>query len=426
MKHNIFKSLSLCLFILATAITAQAASADAPMTIKIDGNLNDAAWQHGRAIEGFRTFEGETPKAATTGMILTDANYLYLSFRCEEPEMDKLQQITKARDGSLWTNDCIEIFVAPYKDQKKFYHLIIDVNGDIYDAFKSDNDKPEDNKYDLDITAKTQKQKDAWTLEMAVPLSDLGLSTAREALMNFGRERKPVSELTSWHGLFAKPDTWQQVKLTLNKQRSVDVSDWDFGNGAPLYGDNTAKSTFVPNTASPLKVLLYAEQNNKWILKNSKEVKASPKATTQVSIPYTLLPRDQPQSVRLVIENNREAAFRATYKLNLPEKALVARLQTPYFYSTEQYGFVHLDNVISAASIKHASIRLLLKSPDGKLQQTKIVNTLQPSMTIGFNISGWQKGDGAIFVELLNNGKPLAHERLIVTKRPGPFSKSTF
>jgi len=409
---------------LTSALVAIPSHAAAPMTLKIDGNPGDAAWKHGRVIEAFHTLDGKTPKAATTGKILTDANYLYLAFHCEEPQMDKLQDASKPRDGSLWSNDCIEIFIAPFADSHRFFHLISDVNGQVYDALNSDG--KEDNNYDLSITAKTQKQQNGWTLEMAIPLADLGLNQARQALMNFGRERKPESELTSWHGAFAKPDTWQQVKLTLNKQRIVDVRNWDFGNGSPLYGNNIAKSTFAANTNTALKVLLYIEGHDGWNLKKSQVIKASSKGTVTVSLPYSLLPRDQPQRIRLVVESSNEAVFRATYQLNLPEKALVARLQSPYFYSNEHYGFVQIENVISAFSMPSASIRLLVKDPDGKVQQTKLIQFLQPSMTIGFDISSWKKGDGAIFVELMNNGIPVAHQRLIINKRPGPFSKSTF
>lgn len=442
MKYKILQLLSISLFIIATILTAKTANAAAPQTIRIDGNLHDAAWKHGRAISAFQTLKGETPKAATTGKILTDAHYLYLAFHCEEPKMDQLQQMEKPRDGALWTNDCVEIFVAPFENQKMFYHFIVDVNGQIYDALNSNG--KEDKRYDLAITAAIQKQANSWTVEMAIPLCDLGFSNLHQPLMNFCRERKPVSELTSWHGLFAKPDTWQHVKLTLHEQRRVDMHDWDFGGGSPLYGNNIAKSTFVPNSAAPLKGLLYAEQHNKWILKNSKEIQPAEKVRAaqgfvetiysrkyldqkiQISLPYSLLPRDVPQRIRLVITNGNEMVFRATYQLNLPEKALVAHLQTPYFYSNEHYGFVQIQNVISAASMPTASMRLIVKSPDGKLQQTKNIQSLQPSMTIGFDISKWEKGDGAIFIELLNNGIPMAHQRLVISKRPGPFAKSTF
>lgn len=423
MKHKILKSLSVGLFLFATTLTAKTANAAAPLTIKIDGNLNDATWNKGRAISAFQTLKGETPKAQTTGTILTDANYLYLAFLCDEPEMDKLQQTKKPRDGAVYNNDCIEIFVAPFKNQKNFYHFIVDVNGQVYDALNSNGS--EDSRYDLSITAATQKQANSWTVEMAIPLCDLGLSNSQQPLMNFCRERKPVGELTSWHGLFAKPDTWQPVKLSLDKKRSVDMRDWDFGNGSPLYGNNIAKSSFAAKTSAALKVLLSIEGHNGWSLKSS-QITKTPKGTAAVSLPYSLLPRDQPKRIRLAIENGNEAVFRATYQLNLPEKALVARLQTPYYYSNERYGFVQIENVISTFSMPSASIRLLVKNPDGELQQTKEIQFLQPSMTIGFDISNWKKGDGAIFIELLNNGKPLAHQRLLVSKRPGPFSKSTF
>lgn len=421
MKHKILKSFSVCLFILAITISVKTANAAAPLTIKVDGNLNDAAWKKGREISAFHTQKGEIPKAATTGKILTDANYLYLAFQCEEPLMNKLQQVTQSRDGAVYNNDCIEIFVAPFADTHSFYHLIVDAKGQIYDAFrKSDS---EDTRYSLDIIAATQKQSNSWSLEVAIPLCELGLSQVREPLMNFCRERKPVGELTSWHGWFAAPDSWQRVKLTLSNQHTVDMRDWDFGDGSPLYGDNTAKSTFGTATAAPLKVLLYTQQQDKWILKNSKIIQTGKAKNLDVSLDYALLPNDQPTDVRLVFENNNESIFRVTYQLDLPEKALVARLQTPYYYSTEDYGFVQLQNVISAASIKHASIWLIVKSPDGKLQQTKKIYPLSPSMTAGFNISSWQNGEGSVFVELFNNGKPLAHQRLVVTKCPGPFSK---
>ena len=437
MKYKILQSFSICIFIVATILTAKTANAAAPLTIKIDGNLRDAAWKKGRAISAFQTLNGETPKAQTTGTILTDADYLYLAFRCDEPEMNKLQQTQKPRDGALWNNDCVEIFIAPFENQKTFYHFIVDINGQIYDALNSNGN--ENNRYDLGIIAATQKQANSWTVEMAIPLCDLGLSNLHQPLMNFCRERKPVGELTSWHGLFAKPDTWQHVKLTLHEQRRVNMHDWDFGGGSPLYGNNIAKSTFVPNSAAPLKVLLYAEQHNKWILKSSKEIQPAEKVRAapgfvetiysrkylnrkiQISLPYSLLPRDAPQRIRLVITNGNETVFRATYQLNLPEKALVAHLQTPYFYSNEHYGFVQIENVISAFSMPTASIRLIVKSPDGKLLQTKKIHSLQPSMTIGFDISNWKKGDGAIFIEQLNNGTPVAHQRLVISKRPGPF-----
>jgi hypothetical protein len=424
MKYKILQSFSICIFIVATILTAKTANAAAPLTIKIDGNLRDAAWKKGRAISAFQTLNGETPKAQTTGTILTDADYLYLAFRCDEPEMNKLQQTQKPRDGALWNNDCVEIFIAPFENQKTFYHFIVDINGQIYDALNSNGN--EDNRYDLGIIAATQKQVNSWTMEMAIPLCDLGLSNSHQPLMNFCRERKPVGELTSWHGLFAKPDTWQPVKLSLNKKRSVDMRDWDFGKGSPLYGFNIAKSTFAPNTKAALKVLLYVEGPRGWNLTNNYLVITTSQDPAAVSVPYLLLPRDEPQRIRLVVANNNEAVFRATYQLNLPEKALVARLQTPYYYSNEHYGFVQIENVISTFSMPTASIRLLVKSPDGKLQQTKNIQSLQPSMTIGFDISKWKKGDGAIFIEQLNNGIPVAHQRLVVSKRLGPFAKSTF
>jgi hypothetical protein len=424
MIHHIFKTVAIGLFIAATTLSTKTAHAAMPPTsIKIDGNLNDINWQHGRLISAFQTLKNETPQAATSGTILTDANYLYLSFRCAEPQMDKLQDSPKPRDGSLWNNDCIEIFVAPYADTQVFYHLIVDAAGQVYDALNSGG--KEDLRYDLSVTAKTRKEQNGWTLEMAVPLSNLGLSRARAPLMNFCRERKPAGELTSWHGLFAQPDTWQQMKLALHQRRDIDVRDWNFGD-APGYGDNTAVIRFVPARTAPLKVLLYAEQNNYWTLKNSKKIQTAAHQEMRISLPYTLLPANKPHKVRWVLADDNKTVFSAVYRLNLPDGALVAALKSPYYYSDESTGFLQLQIFLSPSSIRSGSIRLTVKSPDGVARQIKKIYPLQASMTAAIDISSWQNGDGAAFAELLVNGKILAHQRSIIMKRSGPFSKSTF
>jgi hypothetical protein len=58
---------------------------------------------------------------------------------------------------------------------------------------------------------------------VAILLAEIGLSNTRAALMNFGRERKPVTENTSWHGLFGKPETWRKMPLSLNQCYGVEV-----------------------------------------------------------------------------------------------------------------------------------------------------------------------------------------------------------
>jgi hypothetical protein len=422
----ILKNVSIALLLLTTVLTSAflvipTHAAAPPMTLKIDGNLNDAAWKHGRAIDAFQTLDGKNPKAATTGAIYTDAHYLYLAFRCEEPQMDKLQNSQKQRDGNLWSNDCIEIVIAPFADSHQFFHLIVDVNNQVYDALNCDG--KEDNNYDLSITAKTQKQQNGWTLEMAIPLSELELNQARQALMNFGRERKPESELTSWHGAFAKPDTWQQVKLTLNQNHIADVQKWNFGDAAPQYGDNAANINFVSGSDVPVKVLLWIQENGKWAVKNSQLVQAKKDAIMRVSASYSLLPCDKAGAVRWVLEAGNEHVFQATRQIHLPPDAMVITPQSPYYYTDEKYAYFKIRPFLSPAGLKNGSLLLTVKSPDGKVWRRKKISSLRPSLNVALDISGWDQGDGVAFAELAMDGKVMAHQRIVLSKRPGPYGK---
>lgn len=390
-------------------------------TIRVDGDLNDAAWQKARAIEAFKTFDGKTPQTSTTGLLLTDAENLYLAFRCQEPQMDKLEATPLPRDGSLWTNDCIEIYAAPFQKPEEYFQIIVDTSGQVFDAFKRNGSL--DPRYDLSVTAKVQKQNDGWTLEASIPLAELGVSSARAPLMNFGRERKPVTENTSWHGVFGKPETWQPLPLTLDSRYSPDARDWNFG--AAQYGDNDSGLEFTPGQAAPLEVLVQAQEGGQWKTKGRKAAQSTPGQATRVALPYSLVPLDKPQAVRLELVNGGQPVFRSTYRLNLPPDALVETLSVPYYYADEKWGFVQLESQLSDAGLKASSIRLTVKNPAGKTVSTQEIRSPQKSMRAGFDISSWREGSGSVVAELITNGKVLSSRRTMVRKRPGPFSPGT-
>jgi hypothetical protein len=403
-----------------TLSVSLAHAAEPTPTIRIDGDLSDIAWQKARAIEAFKTFDGKETKAATTGLAMTDADFLYLAFRCEEPLMDSLQTTPVPRDGAVYNNDCIEVFIAPFEKRDDFYHVIVDASGQIYDALTRGGQQ--DNRYEIPVIAQTQKQPDGWTLEMAIPLCDLGLSNAREALMNFGRERKPESELSSWHGLFAQPKTWQLLPLALDKNYSIDMRDWSFG--AAQYGDNELSAEFVSGAAAPVGVLAQAQEDGQWKTKSHKTAQSTPGLPTRALVPYSLQPLGKPQAVRFVLERNEQPLFRATYRLNLPAAAMVETLSAPYYYSEENWGFVQLESLLSEGSLKSSRIRLIVKAPNGKVISTQEIHPLQKNTRAAFPISSWRSGTGSLTAELITDGKLLAQQSAPIPKRPGPFAES--
>jgi hypothetical protein len=428
MPKKILRFLSLAT-LLCPALSAMSAHAAEPApAIRIDGHLDDAAWQKARPLDAFKTVEfkmlrgvtpaGQKPQAQTTGMLFTDANTLYLGFRCEEPLMEKLEERKLPRDGSVWTNDCIEVFIAPFQRTDEYFQITVDVAGQIFDTFKSGGTL--DTAYDISVIAKTQKQQDGWTMEMAIPLSEAGLSQARDALINFGRERKPVNELSSWHGDFGKPGTWRKVPLALDKHYDVDVRDWSFG--ALQYGENELALEYVASGAAPLGVLLQAQENGKWQNKVRITAQSTPVPNRRVTLPYVLSPQHKPQSLRLTLERGGTPVFRVTRRLVLPAEALIATLAVPYYYADENFGFVRLENFVSPAALQKSRLRLTVKNPAGQVVASREIQDLRPLTRAGFDISGWRSGDGSLIAELISDGQTLSSRTVIIEKRPGPFS----
>lgn len=406
------------------ALAPKSVAAEPDMAIRIDGQINDAEWKAARSLQAFTTFEGKQPLAATTSRILTDDRYLYLAFECEEPQMDKLQATPLFRDGALWTNDCIEIYIAPFQQKENYFHIIVDTSGQVFDAFKIDGKL--DARYDLSVTAKAHKRDDGWSLEVAIPLAELGLSHARHAFMNFGRERKPITENTAWHGVFGKPETWQTFPVALDDHYQIDVQNGNLHDPAPQYGNNDLITTFTSTANAPVKVLLSAWQNGQWKVLSEKQVSPISGKQTEVALPYLLLPQNQPQNVRYEIARNDHIVFRSTYQLNLPAQALTASLSVPYYYTDEKFGYLQLENLLTERSLKSSNIRLTVRNQKGKVLSRQKIQPLQKSMRISFDISKWQQGTGSVSAELITEGKVLARQEVEVQKREGPFAKSTF
>jgi hypothetical protein len=100
---------------------------------KIDGNLNEPAWERASAITKFNLFSrvdvDQLP--TTTARILWDKTHLYLGFECDD---DDIWSYSEKNDDPLYLGDVVELFVKPNRDSLKYYEFVVAPNGAIYDA----------------------------------------------------------------------------------------------------------------------------------------------------------------------------------------------------------------------------------------------------------------------------------------------------
>ena len=89
--------------------------------IKIDGKLDEPAWQNAQMLEDFSVFWlKRKPKTATKARLLWDDQYLYFAAEMEDSD---LYADVKERNGITWENDVFELFFKPAADKRLYYEF---------------------------------------------------------------------------------------------------------------------------------------------------------------------------------------------------------------------------------------------------------------------------------------------------------------
>ncbi|MCY3023508.1 MAG: PQQ-binding-like beta-propeller repeat protein [Planctomycetota bacterium] len=170
---------------------------------KVDGEIDDL-YRDNAVPLNFSFLDGGKgkPKEATTCYILSDAENLYLAFRCEKADPDKVICTKTRRDDDVWQDECVEFFIDPQNTrEKKYFHIIVNPAGITQEARVSDTS------WNPELTVKCGKEKGkAWIAEVKIPFKELELKGGKPShvwSLNLNRSaRNPTDaqavEDTAW------------------------------------------------------------------------------------------------------------------------------------------------------------------------------------------------------------------------------------
>ena len=170
----------------------------------IDGRPDDPCWESTMEITGFVTpITTDYVSEQTSLRLCRDAGTLYGLVTCHLAGADKIPDGPSLRDAnSIWSGNCVELFFVNKKRAKKFYQVIVDPNGGIYDAeYQNPRFRPADNlAWNSDARIKVSKLQDKWIVEFALPFSGLGGAPADGDSWSFNivRNNKAKDEYSSW------------------------------------------------------------------------------------------------------------------------------------------------------------------------------------------------------------------------------------
>ena len=172
---------------------------------KLDGQLDDVAWQQAAKASGFRHFSTGAPSPYDTqAKIGFDVDNLFVAFQCAEVQMGKLALGELPHDSmELFARDHVELFFTPDALGSTFYHFSVDAFGNRHDECGSDG------RWNGDWQAAVHRGATGWSVELRVPRKSIGMTRARMALGNFCRTRRIApAETSAWaptFGLFHNP-----------------------------------------------------------------------------------------------------------------------------------------------------------------------------------------------------------------------------
>jgi hypothetical protein len=192
--------------------TTQHLEGEAP---KIDGQINDPAWQQvpwgGGDFTQVSPDAGAKPSVQTKFKILYDAKNLYIAIKNLDPDPSKIVSRMSRRDG--FEGDFVEVNIDSYYDKRTAFSFTASVSGVKGDEYVSNNGNNWDSNWDPIWYLKTSIDKDGWIAEMRIPLSQLRFADKPEHVwgLQFTRRFFRNQERSLWQ--YIPPDASGWVHL---------------------------------------------------------------------------------------------------------------------------------------------------------------------------------------------------------------------
>ncbi len=144
----------------------------------IDGRLAPGEWDAAGATTGFvHMMDDLAVDDQTTVFAAYDDQRLYFALECRDPRKRPLVAGAAARDGKVWLDDAVDVFLRPDLAKPLYYQLLTNCRGVRYDArINNIALRDFDVAFNPATVVRTSSEPGRWVLEMALPLADLGFA----------------------------------------------------------------------------------------------------------------------------------------------------------------------------------------------------------------------------------------------------------
>ena len=142
--------------------------------IRIDGRLDESAWERGAPADRFFQSdpdEGAPATERTEAIVLYDSEAIYVGARLFDSAPDSIVARLGRRDADL-ESDFFAVALDPYRDRRSGYYFGLNAAGTLHDGVFM-NDNHDDSDWDGVWQGRVQRTSYGWTAEMRIPYSQL-------------------------------------------------------------------------------------------------------------------------------------------------------------------------------------------------------------------------------------------------------------
>jgi len=157
----------------------------------IDGILDDKAWQKVEWGGGFiqrEPYEGVNPSQSTAFKVIYNDDNIYVAFRMNDTEPDKIEQRGSRRD--MGDGDWISISFDSYYDRRTAFCFTVTSSGVKGDKLISNDGKTNNITWDPIWYNKVARDESGWTAEMCIPFSQLRFAERKDQIWGLQIERR--------------------------------------------------------------------------------------------------------------------------------------------------------------------------------------------------------------------------------------------
>lgn len=146
-------------------------------TIKVDGVLDEAAWDEAQPFEGYfyqrEPLDREPSSQKTKVMVLQDEKNLYFGIQCYDEEPERIFASSMRRDRNYGRGSVVELLLDTFQDNRNSYSFDTNPLGGKGDAIISDRGNHINKQWEAVVYMDGKINDKGWAAEFAVPFKSL-------------------------------------------------------------------------------------------------------------------------------------------------------------------------------------------------------------------------------------------------------------